>query len=89
MYMINGINEIIIIIIIIGADQGSIDIIPQNMEKYISFSKTIFVDKRRDGETYLDKNVFVKLRFLDSLRFMSSSLDKLQQQSKQRSTHKY
>lgn len=45
---------------------GKIEIIPQNKEKYISFSKT------------LDINGYsVCLRFLDSFKFMASSLDSL------------
>lgn len=46
--------------------EGAIDIIPQNKEKYISFSKQLKFDKR-----------WLSLRFVDSFRFMSSSLDSL------------
>jgi hypothetical protein len=46
--------------------EGPIDIIPQNKEKYISFSKQLKFDKR-----------YISLRFVDSFRFMSSSLDSL------------
>lgn len=49
------------------ADGGSIDIIPINKESYISITKTI----------KLDNNQSLKLRFLDSYRFMSSSIEKL------------
>lgn len=46
--------------------EGPIDIIPLNKEKYISFSKQLKFDKR-----------YLSLRFVDSFRFMSSSLDSL------------
>lgn len=49
---------------------GDISIIPLNAEKYISFTKT--------ANSSADKyHEFVKLRFIDSFRFMASSLDYL------------
>jgi hypothetical protein len=50
--------------------------IPSNEEKYISFSKEVIVDNYINKE---GKEVLVKreLRFLDSFRFMASSLDAL------------
>jgi len=48
--------------------EGNIDCIPNTEEKYISFSKRI-----QDEEGKLK----YKLRFLDSFKFMASSLDKL------------
>jgi len=50
--------------------------IPNNEEKYISFSKEVVVDEFSNKE---GKHVQVKreLRFLDSFRFMASSLDAL------------
>jgi len=48
--------------------KGNIDCIPNMEEKYISFSKSI-----QDEEGKLK----YKLRFLDSFKFMTSSLDKL------------
>lgn len=50
----------------LGFEDGDIELIPQNKEKYISFSKTLKVNDR-----------VLKLRFVDSFKFMSSSLDKL------------
>ena len=60
----------------LGVTEGNINCIPNNEEKYISFSKDIVV-----GE-YTSKNgkiVAVKqqLRFIDSFKFVASSLDKL------------
>ena len=56
--------------------EGKINCIPNNAEKYISFSKEIEVG------TYVDKKGKVKpirqqLRFIDSFKFMASSLEKL------------
>ena len=50
--------------------------IPNNEEKYISFSRKMKVDEYKDknGET---KNVMREIRFIDSFRFMSDSLDAL------------
>jgi len=53
-----------------------INCIPCNEEKYISFSRDVVVDNFKNEE---GKEVFVKreLRFIDSFRFMPSSLDAL------------
>ena len=52
------------------------NVIAENSEKYISFSLNIevgtYVNKK--GETVVKK---IQLRFIDSIRFMASSLDKL------------
>lgn len=50
---------------------GNIQVIARNEERYISFSKTIPSAHSKD---YAD---FVRLRFIDSLQFMASSLDYL------------
>ena len=59
-----------------GIKGENIDCIPNNEEKYISFSKTIrtgqYINKK--GEI---KNKFFKIVFKDSLKFMSSSLEAL------------
>ena len=60
----------------LGKTEGEIKCIPNNEKKYISFSKEIVVD------TYLnkkkeEKEVKHELRFIDSLKFMPSSLSKL------------
>lgn len=49
---------------------GEISIIPLNSEKYISFTKTV-------DETAKNFRERIRLRFIDSLRFMASSLDYL------------
>jgi hypothetical protein len=55
---------------------GKINCIPNNEEKYISFSKEVIVDEYMNDD---GKCVKVKreLRFIDSFRFMASSLDAL------------
>ena len=60
----------------LGFTEGNIDCIPNNEEKYISFSKTIKTGKytNKKGET---KNKTFKIVFKDSLKFMSSSLGAL------------
>ena len=60
---------------------GLINCIPNNEEKYISFTKDIEVDRfmEKDEKTGEDKEVSVKreIRFIDSFKFMASSLDRL------------
>ena len=60
----------------LGKTDGAIDVIANNEEKYISFSKTLVVDSYIDGNGKL-KEVKRKLRFLDSFKFMASPLDNL------------
>ena len=55
-------------------DTGKISVIAENKEKYIGFNVDVLVDK------YVDKNgkekeKKIQLRFIDSMRFMASSLD--------------
>jgi len=52
----------------LGKTQGNIDCIPNNEEKYISFSKSVNDE---------NKKLKHKIRFIDSLKFVSSGLDKL------------
>ena len=56
--------------------EGNIDCIPNNEEKYISFTKRIQVGSYMnwEGET---KPLYHKIRFIDSYKFMSVSLDSL------------
>ena len=60
----------------LGKSEGKIDCIPNNEEKYISFSKHILVDKfiNKKGE---EKEVVREIRFIDSFKFMATSLDSL------------
>ena len=60
----------------LGVTAGTIDCIPNNEEKYISFSKTIKTGEYKDkeGETK-DKNF--KIVFKDSLKFMALSVEAL------------
>ena len=55
--------------------QGNIKCIPNNEEKYISFSKDIVVGEyEKKGEKFPIKH---EIRFLDSFKFMASSLESL------------
>ena len=60
----------------LGFTAGNIDCIPNNEEKYISFTKHIKVGSyiNKEGET---KPIEYKIRFIYSLKFMSASLDSL------------
>jgi hypothetical protein len=56
---------------------GNIKCIPQTDERYISFSKEVTVGKDDKG-----KPIKCELRFIDSLKFMASSIDSLLGNSK-------
>jgi hypothetical protein len=60
----------------LGVGSGDIKCIPKTEEKYISFTKEIEVAKFID-ENEKKKKVIRELRFLDSFKFIASSLDKL------------
>ena len=53
-----------------------IRVIPTNEQKYISFTKYKKVGEYKN-ENNEDKNIYFSLRFVDSFKFMSSSLEKL------------
>ena len=66
----------------LGFSNGDIDCIPNNEEKYISFSKKIQVGtypkKALDAEGdifYEQKPIYHTIRFIDSFKFMTTSLD--------------
>ena len=68
----------------LGFSEGNINCIPNNEEKYISFSKSIQVGsymkkvKNKEGEPVEKEiKVYLTIRFIDSFKFMATSLDKL------------
>ena len=56
--------------------EENISCIPSNEENYISFTKQVIADKfvNKEGK---EVNVIREVRFIDSLRFMTASLDEL------------
>ena len=52
------------------------EVIAKNKEDYISFSVDVAVDKYVDKDGN-EKEKLIELRFIDSFKFMSSSLDSL------------
>ena len=60
----------------LGKRSKDIGVIAKNKEDYITFSVDVAVDKYTDknGER---KDKFIELRFIDSFKFMGSSLDSL------------
>ena len=59
----------------LGFSEGNIDCIPNNEDKYINFTKRIQVGSytSKEGET---KPLHHRVRFIDSFKFMATSLDK-------------
>ena len=60
----------------LGNSEEDISCIPNNEENYISFTKQVIVDQFVNKKRK-EVNVKRELRFIDSLRFMSSTLDNL------------
>ena len=58
-------------------EKENMDCIPNNEEKYISFSKNIKVGQYKDKETGEVKDKTFKIEFFDSFKFMGSSLETL------------
>ena len=60
----------------LGFTDGNIDCIPNNEEKYISFTKNTVTGSytNKEGKT---KPIKHKIRFIDSFKFMSTSLESL------------
>jgi len=72
---LSGYDAHFIIKEIATAYEGREDVLPMTKEKYISFTK--HVDSTKDKtENNFQRNC-VKLRFIDSFKFLSTSLDKL------------
>ena len=61
----------------LGSPGENMDCIPNNEEKYISFSKNIKVGEYKDRKTGEVKDKTFKMRFIDSFKFMGSSLEAL------------
>ena len=59
-----------------GYSEGNINCIPNNEEKYISFTKSIVVDQFMDSKGNIRDKTY-NIRFIDSFKFMASSLDNL------------
>ena len=57
----------------LGKAQGNINCIPNNEEKYISFSKTIELDDDNDDK----KKNKIEIRYIDRFKFMASLLNSL------------
>ncbi|XP_026824313.1 uncharacterized protein LOC113561693 [Ooceraea biroi] len=68
---LSGYDSHFIIKEIATAFEGAIDVLPINKEKYISFTKHV---NESDDKKWRNH---VQLRFIDSYKFLSSSLDKL------------
>ena len=60
----------------LGFTDGNIDCIPNNEEKYISFTKNTVTGSYTNKEGK-DKPIKHKIRFIDSFKFMSTSLESL------------
>ena len=60
----------------LGNSEGDISCIPNKEENYISLTKQVIVDKfvNKEGN---EVNLKRELRFIDSLRFLTASIDKL------------
>ena len=60
----------------LGKDSKNVGVIAKNKEDYIKFSVDVVVDKHTDDEGN-EKDKTIELRFIDSFKFMASSLDSL------------
>ena len=61
----------------LGFTKGDIDCIPNNEEKYISFTKNIKVGEYKDKKTGKVKDKNFKIIFKDSFKFLPASLEAL------------
>ena len=60
----------------LGVPEGKINCIPNNEEKYISFTKETQVDTFKD-KNGKERKIFLNNRFIDSFKFMGCGLDSL------------
>ena len=56
---------------------GELNCIPSTEEKYISFSKKIKVDEYRSKKTGQMMSLYFEIRFIDSFKFLQTSLANL------------
>ena len=68
---LSGYDSHFIIEKIATAFEGHVDVLPITKEKYISFTKNVEDTAESDSRNY------IKLRFIDSYKFLNTSLDKL------------
>ena len=68
---LSGYDSHFIIKEIATAFDGRVDLLPITKEKYISFTKNV------ESTADKDKKICIKLRFIDSYKFLTGSLDKL------------
>ena len=54
---------------------GDISCIPRNEEKYVTFNKQVLVDTIAKDDK--EVNVYSRLKFVDTMNFMRTSLEKL------------
>ena len=59
----------------LGEETNKIGVIAKNKEDYISFTIDVVVDEYQDKDKTKEKKI--QLRFIDSMKFMASSLDSL------------
>ena len=60
----------------LGKTEGKLNCIAENEEKYISFNKNVKVGSFNDKDG-VERDVFIELRFIDSMKFMNDFLEKL------------
>jgi len=60
-----------------GQKDEEIKCIPNNEEKYISFNKKIKVDEYFNKKTNKMDAIYYEIRFLDTIAFMNTSIEKL------------
>ena len=73
---LSGYDAHFIIKEIATAYEGDIELLPITKEKYISFTKNVKSTEDKSTENK-NKSKCIKLRFIDSLKFLNASLDKL------------